>query len=344
MKNVTNREVHVLHDVTISEVERLILCLGLNFIPPQLSDPNWSLCNNFLIYKRNVRIKHYFTLQVTYDDSGSESTLHKIVAQQKSFEERQTIFTPPPASKEIENHLNEVEIRLQTVCNNNKTRQKSNHKALVFAKAVKALKTRNDIIIQESDKKLGTTVMSKSHYILEALGPKHLGDKNTYQSILEPPKLQPIKDKLIEIVKNNKWLNNEFLSNRLIGDFCYNMKEETIKCAPMYFLPKLHKNPITFRPICSSQNSITYNASKYIDIELQNILRQIEYGVRNSTDVLIMLEDTVLPDNGVLISADVVNMYPSIDIQEGILSLRWALRRFKYNDSRFKYYTLGTQK
>jgi hypothetical protein len=59
-KHISNTAVHVLNDVHINETERLILSLGLAFIPQQESNPNWDLNDNFSKFQRDVRIKHFF--------------------------------------------------------------------------------------------------------------------------------------------------------------------------------------------------------------------------------------------------------------------------------------------
>ena len=105
------------------------------------------------------------------------------------------------------------------------------------------------------------------------------------------------------------------------------MTDEEVKCCRMFFYPKLHKpDPeITYRPLCSSSGYITYFTSKYIDIETQTVLQQIPSAVRNSNDVVIAIEGTKLPVDGCLAQADVSSMFPSIDIVEGLQSMRWAL-------------------
>ena len=175
--------------------------------------------------------------------------------------------------------------------------------------------------------------MDKNLYEIEAKGPKHLGDTTTYVALSGPPELIPIKDKFIEIFNREKWFNKGFLAKRLFTDLCFDMNKmkDEIICCRMFFYPKIHKPTLSFRPLCSSPGTITYLTSKYLAYELQCILRLVPSACRNSADIILELEKTILPNDGVLLSADIVNMYPSIDIIEGIQSMRWTLLHFKFH-------------
>ena len=122
---ISNKSIFVLHDVILSEEEKLILSLRLNFIPPQLNKPNWSLNDNFLKFQRNVRLKYMFLFfsdshisvdTRDFNNSLSENKLHAYVNSLKTFEERQLILTPGKASAEIEEYLSRVEKSLAIIC------------------------------------------------------------------------------------------------------------------------------------------------------------------------------------------------------------------------------------
>ena len=110
--------------------------------------------------------------------------------------------------------------------------------------------------------------MDRNLYELEALGPNQLGDLNTYEKLKGPPEMKMIKTKLSDIFKNDKWLNQGYVANRLFSDLCYNMKEEA-HCGRMFYYPKMHKPNLTFRPLCSSPGTYTYLTSKYFAFELR---------------------------------------------------------------------------
>ena len=345
-KQISNTAVHDLNDVHINETERLILSLGLAFIPQQESNPNWDLNDNFTKFQRDVRIKHFFLSNESYEDKSLEGQLHKIVNKQKSLDEKILGFEPPPASPNVESFLHDVKLNLENIVlksNNNSSyhNNNSNYVARTLKSAIKALYNRNDIVIQEADKKLGTTVMDRREYLRLALGPDQLGDNEKYLPLLSAPLLEPIKYALLEILKNQTWLSTKEVC-KLTTDLCYHMTDELVKCCPMFYYPKVHKllNPndkLSLRPLCSSPKFITYNTSKYLDLSTQEILRRMPTHVRNSADMIICIEDTVLPDGGFLVKADVCTLYPSIIIQDGLLSMRWCLEFYRFDSKRIDF-------
>ena len=207
---ITNKSLHVLHDVVLSVEERLILSLRLNFIPPQVNEPNWSLNDNFLKFQRNVRLKYFFLFDSSmisvdkrdFNNSISENILHSFVNSRKTFEERQLVFTPGKASPDIEEYLSHVENSLAVICQKqNKNSKRYNTKVpQSFFKCLKDLKyktSKGNLIITEADKNLGTVVMDRSLYELEAPGSNQLRDRNKHTKLIGLPELKPIKAKLL---------------------------------------------------------------------------------------------------------------------------------------------------
>ena len=237
-------------------------------------------------------------------------------------------------------YLSKVKNELDSIVLKNKSITYSNYIARTLKTALKALFNRKDIIIQEADKKLGIVVMNRSHYIHLALGPDQLGDDKTYKPLSGPPLLTPIKTKLLDILKYQTWLS-PYKASKLCTDLCYHMTDETVRCCRMFYYPKIHElkegSNLPLRPLCSSPKFITYNTSKYLDISLQVILRKMPSHVRNSSDMIIGIEQTILKDFGKLGSADVLSLYPSINIIDGLNSMKWVLEYFKFDPNHIKF-------
>ena len=107
----------------------------------------------------------------------------------------------------------------------------------------------------------------------------------------------------------------------------YIMQKPTpLRHAVFYILLKLHKSPIAGRPIVSSIATTTFYASRYLDRVLQPIMKSSFSFIRNSTDLILRLESSTYPTDCILGSADVINLYPSIDLQDGLHMLHIALR------------------
>jgi hypothetical protein len=104
----------------------------------------------------------------------------------------------------------------------------------------------------------------------------------------------------------------------------------------IYGLPKLHKittnnTQIVSRPITSFIKSTLYKISKFKKKikNLNNILTQVElnnnYNIKNSFDFARDINGKTLPEGYIMISLDVINLYPSIPLHLIIKSIekRW---------------------
>ena len=157
--------------------------------------------------------------------------------------------------------------------------------------------------------------MDKDYYITECL--KILRDTTTYSPQPSPPSPMTLHSHLAKIlIKHNT-------PPSLIKYILHIDKPP--RHAIFYILLKLHKNPVVGRPIVSSIGTITFNASRYLDHILQPLMKSSFSFIRNSTDLVTRLEATPFPTSATLCSADVVNLYPSIDLHDGLRMLHIAL-------------------
>ena len=97
-----------------------------------------------------------------------------------------------------------------------------------------------------------------------------------------------------------------------------------------YIIAKIHKSPLVGRPICSNLNYVTYFASKFVDQILRPFIVATKTYISDSTDLLRKLSHATFPQDCLLSSADVTNMYPSIPISEGIQDVIRVTERMKH--------------
>ena len=342
MSSNMNVEINVLNDVTLSEIERIILGMGLNWIPQPLFKKVWNFDKSYQDFERNVRLRYFFLHQESFTEKDSpELKLHRYVAKQLSFEEKQAIFTPPKASKVLEHYLKTLKSNLSLLCSKKLASNQSEFSKAIIA-AIHALKARKDIVIKNSDKNKGTVVMSYEHYHKEALGIKQLGDPNTYKRLheMEIPSHHTFMSGLKAVFEHQKCFS-EYTANRLFKDLHADIKVGLISFCLMYFLPKLGKKEPEMRPICASIGCPTYNSSKYLDVILQPFIQTIPYATRNSAELITEIENLdlsdhnsqLIPDDGddqiYLVDMDVTKLYPSIVIEDGLRSLRAYLKEIK---------------
>ena len=102
-----------MHDCTVSEEERLVLSLGLNFVPPPLTNKNTILKEAVDRFTRAVRIKkHFATTQVSQSLITVEILLHTRINKTLSLRDAQAAFAPDITSSPIENYLTQVNTKL----------------------------------------------------------------------------------------------------------------------------------------------------------------------------------------------------------------------------------------
>jgi hypothetical protein len=71
-----------------------------------------------------------------------------------------------------------------------------------------------------------------------------------------------------------------------------------------YGLPKVHKTPMTLRPVVSSVNSFLSVFSTWLDYRMKQLLPFMKSHIKNSFDVINDLKNLTLPRNALLFSAD----------------------------------------
>ena len=71
---------------------------------------------------------------------------------------------------------------------------------------------------------------------------------------------------------------------------------EDPKVVNLYFLPKIHekKSPPPRRPICNNRGTMTENISKWTDLELQTLVKELPSYIKDDTDFIKKLEEIML--------------------------------------------------
>jgi hypothetical protein len=165
--------------------------------------------------------------------------------------------------------------------------------------------------VKKADKNLGLTIMSLDWY-----------DENVRMEIEDHKFYKPvggilpagIHDRVTETLK--KW--KSYITSR---DYNTLIKsKDTYMIPEFYGIPKIHKNPIKLRPIVSSIDWATTDLAKWLDGQLQPLVRMIWWIVPNSMEVVKALEWDppigIALHDVVLVTADVTSLYTRINLQE----------------------------
>ena len=101
-------------------------------------------------------------------------------------------------------------------------------------------------------------------------------------------------------------------------------------------LYKTHKlnNPVCL--LTTGCNTAIENLLRFIEVVCAPLTNNIETRIRDTShllDIIDELNSERIPDNTILVSFDIINMYPSIDNDRGIANVRNALEIRAYRSS-----------
>ena len=85
-----------------------------------------------------------------------------------------------------------------------------------------------------------------------------------------------------------------------------------------YLTIKIHKNPVSTRPVCSDCASLVHPLGKWLDYALQPVVADQPFYFKDSFSLKQELDKIVLPPNASIITFDAVSMYTNIDINDSI--------------------------
>ena len=216
-----------------------------------------------------------------------------------------------------------------------KSRSSYNQFDHIFDNTINRISMNKNIIIKPSDKNLGLTILDTLSY--KAMCLEHLQDNTTYQLIDD---YNPNKSyaKLRHLLKtSNKLydLKDKTTLSKLAQSLLQLQGHDTLRIAPFYVLPKIHKSmiaPIPGRPIVSSNSTLTYHASVYLDKELQPVLKKLNTVCTSSRSLISDLQNRTFPPNCVILCADITALYPNIPIDFGIETVTNVLRSLNIFD------------
>ena len=130
-------------------------------------------------------------------------------------------------------------------------------------------------------------------------------------------KLQLLKETLKILIKENQ----EKLSQPEITYFnrCIKLQHRV----PLFYgLPKIHKNPISLRPVVSTTNSLLSYFSNWADYKMKELLPLVRSYTKNSTSIIEDLKNLNIPKEAKLFAADAKSMYTNIDTGLGLATLK----------------------
>ena len=295
-KNVVNLSNRILSPAEIS-----LLSKGLKFIPTPSSINKAKIKENLEVFGRKLRLKWHFK------DKDNFSPLDPFVEKSK--------FSPKGDAM-IEVYMSCLEEKILNMADNFKPSY--NNLTREERTALNDLRDDYSIVIKEADKGSAVVVWDREDYIKEASS--QLQDNNVYEETSFEAEV--LSDKILQIL--NEMKIKEEITDKNIEYFMINNP----RLARFYLLPKIHKrlSNVPGRPVVSHVGFHTERISSFVDYHLQPLAKNVRSYIKDTNDFLLKLKDIKnLPKDAIMVTVDVVGLYPSIPHDEGLSAMRTAL-------------------
>jgi hypothetical protein len=187
------------------------------------------------------------------------------------------------------------------------------------------LQKNESVIIANANKNLGPVSIGAEHYI--KLGLDHLLDSSTYEMLTEEQANQDI-DTLWQDIYNWTVRHRSSVPDNTVNFIRSHLDKAMLEpLGYFYLLIKLHKQPITGRPVCSDCGSLPHALGRYVDGELQPIVRDQALYFKNLVELKTDLEALSLPTNASLFTYYAIAMYPSMNTNDCLARLTGYLSK-----------------
>ena len=290
----------------LTDMEIKVLGKGLGYVPTPSFINEADLRSDFDEFCRKMRCKWFFRDETTSEFSETPAFRPK------------SKWKPPAGHPALELFLSNLEKDLFNFLPG---------KALDYNlskeewKAMRGLADDKNIIIKKADKGSCVVVWDRGDYLAE--GYKQLQDQKTYSKVKNFG-----DDKLKDLVSKSDDFFREFYGKRWISEkemkyFTFEFKK-TSCLGKMYLLPKIHKRTFNVpgRPVISNCGTPTEKVSEFLDFHLKPVMMAGKSYVKDTGHFLEKLRSLGrIPQNSILVTADVVGLYPSIPHQGGLKAL-----------------------
>ena len=193
-------------------------------------------------------------------------------------------------------------------------------------KALRILADDRSIVIKSADRGSSVVIWDRDNYLQEAS--KQQQDTNIYEDVKFN---ENILTGLVEISSKifNRLYICKLISEKELKYFTYSFKKAT-NLGKLYFLPKIHKglSSVPGRPVISNCGTPTEKISEYLDHILKPVMQESWSYIKNSGDFLKKVKHLgQIQDGAILVTADVVGLYPIMAHKAGLEALRRRLNK-----------------
>ena len=290
----------------LTPAENSPLSKGLSFCPTPKEIDVFALKKDMLDYVRRLRLKEYFCGD---DDVGGDFSQKPAFRKKSSWcPDRNRDLILETYVDMLERKIFSHDLRVHYQRNISKEEQE----------ALENLRGYDDIVIKQADKGSAVVVMDREKYVNEAM--RQLNDENVYIPLKKDPTAEMIKKINARIITlhDDGYISDSTLQYLLINS--------DARAGRFYLLPKIHKTNCSGRPVIPGCNTPTEKISAFVDQQLKPLVPLTPSYVKDTNDFLTKLKDMDrFPKEAILVTIDVVGLYPHIPHNEGLAAIRKIL-------------------
>ena len=298
-------EIHNFSNHVLSNSERYLLSLGLNFRPtPRVLSVD-VLNDQLDDFVRSVHLKYFFRDNV----SVHTQQFHKLFVKSE--------WMPPSCPPWIEIPLAAIRLELCSLFHCHRHNFVSSNLSRSEFSSLSKLRSLHDVKILPADKNLGPTMVTKFWYEKEIS--RLLSDEMYYEKVNAVP-FAEMKSKLITILERYGVSIGEKLKTYIL-QFSNNHTPAHFK-----ILPKVHKSPLVGRPIVASTKYLTTPGSRFVDSILAPHLPSLPSYLKDSKDFIRDVSNLSIVSGSYLVTADVTSLYTNIPLADCITAINFFCR------------------
>ena len=307
LSHFTNKK---FHDLTtkksIPAAAATVLGFGLKFIPvPKKSIKQDDVDEAIKRFNRDFYVKVFFA-DSDDDDDDDEDPIEKLRVN--------SVWKPDQPPHKITQRIGEFE---HAIDRNFRPQRGKSNLTKFQANILQDIRSNQDIIIAHADKNLGPVGVDTEQYIRWALD-EHLSDATTYVKISEADAIKASNDLFTEIYQWTRTAGMSLSQDARTYIRYWIQKNRFDPFGYFYLTIKIHKNPVSTRPVCSDCASLVHPLGKWLDYALQPVVADQPFYFKDSFSLKQELDKIVLPPNASIITFDAVSMYTNIDINDSI--------------------------
>ena len=292
--------------------EIIVLAKGLKFIPtpdpPKLKD----ILQDISLFERRMRLRYKFRNSQRLPHQFRKTSAYIPLATHNNTLETYLALTRAFVH---ETFLSSRDRRI-TAKHGKKVRKNC---SLGEGLAINHLSANPNLVIRKADKGNTTVVLPIEEYL--RIGHEHLTSGNHYTRI--PGDITRETVIMVHQVLVDLFGNNEIDAD--IFNFLDPLQRKDVKIPELYFLPKVHKEPMSGRPIVAGCSSPTQPISKFLDQFLLPIVKKQFTYVRDTSDFIQKVEKIIIPKQALLVCLDITSMYTNVQFPLALKCVREAL-------------------